>query len=287
MRFHSYDSLRVFEVVARTESFTLAAEELNLTKGAISYRIRSLETDLGFPVFTRGHRSIALTEKGARLLDLSRAAFGSLDDGIAALREREDGELTVATSTYFASRWLAPRLMTFIAAHPTIDLRLLPLVDLMDLRRDRIDIAIRWGKDDWTDVPSEPFFRCPAFPTASAVLAAGDDAFSAPLLHDREGSVAWADWHAAAGLEYTPARDHLVIPDPNVRVEAVAAGQGIALNDSLVDDDLSQGRLVRVSRIALDDYGYHLAYPKGVQSESGFTAFRDWIKAEAPAYAIP
>ncbi len=117
MHFRSYDGLRLFDVVARHLSFTTAAEELNLTKGAVSYRINRLEKELGFPVFTRRHRGISLTEKGKQLWYASEMAFRDLDREIAGLREEGPGRITIGLSTYFASRWLSPRLMNFIAGH--------------------------------------------------------------------------------------------------------------------------------------------------------------------------
>jgi DNA-binding transcriptional LysR family regulator len=191
-------------------------------------------------------------------------------------------------STYFASRWLSPRLMTFIAGHPRIGLRLQPLIDLIDLRAENIDMAIRWGKGDWRDLEIEPLLPCPAFPTAGAAIservgAAGLEAAlpGMPLLHDREGSEAWRDWHEAAGLPYRSTRDDLVIPDPNVRVQAVIDGQGVALNDGLVAAELTAGRLFRISSVELANYGYYLAYPRGALNTPGLKAFRDWIMGEA------
>ena len=153
-----------------------------------------------------------------------------------------------------------------------------------------IDIAIRWGKGDWRDLEIERLFRCPAFPTAGAVIAKriADQGLAAalpnlPLLHDRDGSRAWRDWHEAAGLPYRATHDDLVIPDPNVRVQAVIDGQGLALNDTLVSAELSDGRLSRISEIELSDYGYFLAYPQGALDRPGLKAFYDWIMAEAAA----
>ncbi len=288
MRFRSYDGLRLFDVVARYLSFTAAAGELNLTKGAVSYRINRLETELGFPVFTRRHRGIALTEKGEKLWRASQAAFRDLDREIAELQDEGRGRITIGMATYFASRWLSPRLMTFITGHPRIALRLQPLIDLIDLRTHNIDMAIRWGKGDWTDMEIEPLLPCPAFPTAGAAIAkrvadAGLETAlpDLPLLHDRDGSEAWLDWHEAAGLPYRPRRDGLVIPDPNVRVQAVIDGQGVALYDGLVDAELTAGRLLRISSVELGNYGYYLAYPRGALNTPGLKAFRDWIMAEA------
>lgn len=287
MRFRSYDSLRLFSVVARHLSFTRAAAELNLTKGAVSYQIARLEQVLGFPVFQRRQRGLLLTEKGRRLWHVSEVAFRDLEQEIDALREAVPGRITVGMSTYFASRWISPKLMTFTARHPKIGLRLQPLVDLVDLGSHQIDIAIRWGKGDWTDLEIEQLFVCPAFPTAGTDIEQriADDGIeqvlaALPLLHDRDDSSAWRDWHLAAGLTYRPARDDLVIPDPNVRVQAVIDGQGIALNDELVTSELNDGRLAKVSDIELADYGYHIAYPKGALGSPSVKAFRDWILEE-------
>lgn len=288
MRFRSYDALRIFDVVARHLSFTAAAEELNRTKGAISYQIARLERDLGFPLFVRGGRGIALTEKGKRVWHASQSAFGDLDRAISEMRDENDEQITIGLSTYFASRWLSPRLMNFLGAHREIGLRLQPLIDPIELRPARVDMAIRWGKGDWRDMVIEPLLARAAFPTAGPAtarrIAEAQLSTTLPnltLLHDRDGSRAWLDWHEAAGLAYHPTRDGLVIPDPNVRVQAVVDEQGLALNDELAAPELLDGRLVRVSTVALESYGYFLAYPEGALRSRALRSFRDWIASEA------
>ena len=287
MRFRSFDNLRLFDVVARHMSFTAAAAELNLTKGAVSYQVRRLERELGFAVFERSSRGIALTEKGKALWHVSQASFTELERQIGRLREEDTARITVGMATYFASRWLSPRLMTFMAAYPGIGLRLQPLVDLIDLETAHIDMAIRWGKGGWSDLEIEPLLPCPAFPVTGPAIArqVSDEGLEAvlpqlTLLHDREDSEAWGDWYAAAGLPLSPARGGLVIPDPNVRVQAVIDGQGAALYDALVSDELSDGRLCKISRVELADYGYFLAYPKGALANPSLRAFRDWIVSQ-------
>lgn len=288
MRFRSFDNLRLFDVVARHLSFTAAGVELNLTKGAVSYQIGRLEDELGFRLFERRHRSIVLTERGKRLWHSSQIAFRDLEQEIAALRDEGPGRITIGLSTYFASRWLSPRLMTFMVNHPGIGLRLQPVIDQIDLRTESIDMMIRWGKGDWTDMEVEQLFLCPAMPVAGAGLARQIDTQALEtslagltLLQDREESVAWRDWHKAAGLNYQSARGGLVVPDPNVRVQAVIDGQGIALNDALVASELAAGRLFAISNVELEDYGYFLAYPKGALENSALRDFRDWIMGEA------
>ena len=101
------------------------------------------------------------------------------------------------------------------------------------------------------------------------------------LLNDREGGRAWPQWHAVAGLPYAGSADSLVVPDPNVRVQAVIDGQGAAINDDLVAPEIAAGRLGRLSEHELGDRGYFLAYAKGALDRPEVAAFRDWAVAEA------
>lgn len=286
MRFRHHDALRLFCLVAREKSFSAAAEVLNLTKGAVSYQIAQLESALGFALFTRRVQGVRLTERGERLFFAADSAFGGLEREIRRLRQEEVGAITIGLSTYFASRWLSPRLMRFTAAHPNLRLRLQPLTDLVDLEGEGIDMAVRWGRGDWQDMEVERLFRCPAYPTVGSAQAIGGDRDLAllsrlPLLQDRQGSRAWADWYRAAGAVYRPADDALVIPDPNVRVQAVIDGQGAALNDALVSAELTAGQLVALKEVTLEDYGYFLAYPAEARERPAVAAFHDWICAEA------
>jgi DNA-binding transcriptional LysR family regulator len=290
MRFRNFDNLRSFIVVAGHLNMGAAADELNLTKGAISYQIQQLEAELGFDVFSRSKRKLSLTDKGSDLLQVSRALFDNVEREIVVLRQQNSDRITIGMATYFASRWLSPRLMHFITEHPEIGLRIQPLVDLMDLRANDLDLAVRWGKGEWDDktLEIELIFPCPALLTASCEIGEQITAQGIAsvvnrqtLLHDRDGSEAWMDWFAAAGIEWTPGSNDLVIPDPNVRVQAVIDGQGIALYDFLVDDEVKSGRLYQYQPVTLGTYGYYLVYPRGAESGSAIKIFRDWIMQEA------
>jgi DNA-binding transcriptional LysR family regulator len=290
MRFRNYDNLRSFVVVARHLNRGSAAIELNLSKGAVSYQVRQLEAELGFPVFSRSRRNLSLTDQGAELIQHCSRLFDGIERKIADLRQHDHQRITIGMATYFASRWLSPRLMHFITEHTDIGLRIQPLVDLMDLRRNELDLAVRWGKGGWhePDYEVESIFACPAMLSASVetgkrIEAEGLEKVIAgqPLLHDRDGSDAWSDWFAAAGIEWRERSDDLVIPDPNVRVQTVIDGQGIALYDRLVDDEVAAGRLYQYRPVSLGDYGYYLVYPHEAGAGSAVKIFRDWIMQEA------
>ncbi len=286
--FRAFDSLRVFNVVAQSMSITRAATELNLTKGAVSYQIKRLEDNLGFDLFMRQHSRISLTDKGKLLLQTTQPLFAQIESEISNLKTDNSRRITIGMSTYFASRWLMPRLMKFTAIHPDISLRLQPMADLIDLASNQIDLAIRWGDGRWSDMVIEKLFSCPAKVTAGKIIARQvrdsslkETLSSITLLHDRDDSEAWQTWYQKAGLSYAPKRTDLVISDPNVRVEAVINGQGIALNDILVDHEIQKKLLFQISPVELDDYGYYLAYPEKAMDNPALKIFRQWIIDQA------
>ncbi len=288
MVFRAFDSLQIFNVVAKSLSFTIAAGELNLTKGAVSYQIKKLEQNLGFKLFNREQGGVSLTDKGKQLLQTSNLAFNQVETEVAKLKNQDQQNITVGMSTYFASRWLMPRLMDFTASHPKISLRIQPMIDLTNLESSEVDLAIRWGNGSWLDMTIEKLFSCPAIATAGKVInnrikRSGLEAElkKITLLHDRDDSEAWRDWHGKANFEFSDNRTDLVILDPNVRVEAVINGQGIALNDFLVNNEIEKGLLFQISPVKLDNYGYYLAYRDKTMDTDALATFRDWITNQA------
>ena len=270
--------------IARYASFSEAAGALNMTKGAISYRVKTLEDDLGHTLFLRTTRGVSLTDVGKELELACRTYYEEIETQINSLKAGSASSLTVGVSTYFAARWLSPRLMSFIQKYPDIQLRLQPMTRLFDLEAQGVDIAIRWGHGQWDDVEILPFMALPAFPVGnSAALEQSRRSGiksviqTYTLLSDHDDSNAWTDWLTTANLPHQTRRNTLIIPDPNVRVQAVMDGQGIALMDEMVDPEIIDGRLFRLSDIELSDYGYFLANPKRAQPKGAAENFIEWI----------
>ena len=285
MRLRYYDSLRNFIIAAKHSNLSDAADELCVTKGALSHQIKNLEAELQFDLFKRHSKGITLTESGRSLLATCQSAFGQIEQKVRDLNPADaELTLTVGTTTYFASRWLSPRLMEFIRRHPDIRLRIQPMIDLLNFQEQGIDIAIRWGDGDWDDCHIEKLFNCPAWPTGNSQakelveqngLEAAFSKFT--LLRDREGSNVWTEWYQKAGLTPMDRADTLIVPDPNVRVQAVADGQGVALNDELIAREIEDGNLFRLSDVQLDHYGYFLAVEEHRRSENPIAIFTDWL----------
>lgn len=282
-----HDTLRIFVEIAQQRSFSEAAEYLHMSKGAISYQVKTLEADLGFKLFERKARGVSLTAQGKILLATMCPRFLDIEAQLSALKNTGVEPLTVGMSSYFASRWLSPRLMTFMQKHPDIQLRIQPMIQMFDLAQQGVDLAIRWGNGAWSDVKVTSFMPMPAWPVGNAealetVRQLGlKKAFSRfVLLRDHDESNAWSDWLDAAKLPQSTRADTLIVPDPNVRVQAVIDGQGIALNDALVTRELEEKQLFRLSDVELSSYGYFLANPYASTHAKSVDAFTQWLMAE-------
>src|SRR6185312_15344245 len=139
------DLLRSFEAAARTLSFTLAAKELFLTQSAVSRQIQQIEAGLGVPLFERRHRALALTEAGQVLQRAVVDCLERLRDATARVRAGTlMRQVALTTTPGFASLWLIPRLARFTADHPLVDVRVSATLDVLDLERSRIDVAVRF-----------------------------------------------------------------------------------------------------------------------------------------------
>ncbi len=176
--------------------------------------------------------------------------------------------------------------MSFMETNPGVALRIEPITSPAELSNSEIDVAICWGLSEWTDLQHRLIFQAPARPTANSGVAEQvremglENALKQiPLLSDSSGSEGWRQWHQQAGCDYQPVANALVIPDSNDRVQAVIDGQGIALWDMLVQDELDRGVLEQVSDVAVENAGYYLVYPPGRNANPVIEAFSDWINS--------
>jgi DNA-binding transcriptional LysR family regulator len=284
-RFHHHDLLRLFAKIAHHSSFSTAAAALNMTKGAISYQIKTLEADLGMSLFQRSTRGVSLTGEGLKLLAICQTRYDEIEAEIQALKGVSTLSLTVGVSTYFAARWLSPRLMSFMQSHPDVQLRIQPMIEFSEAEMQGADLAIRWGNGNWKDGTATPFMPMPPFPVGNGDVAGqvkqrgiAEAITELILLRDREDSNAWSEWLDRAGLPPQARRDVLIVPDPNVRVQAVINGQGVALMDDLVVDELEAGKLYRLSDVPLPEYGYFIVRPDRARTSEPATVFSEWLQ---------
>ena len=168
------NALRAFEASARLGSFVAAARELRVSAAAVSQQVRRLEQYLDTILFQRMARGLVLTEQGRDYLPELSAGFDLLGESTARLRaKRADGVLTITTLAGFANGWLLPRLHRFRERAPRIDVVVRTSRELMDFRRDAIDLAIRFAPAPGRGLHGELLCREELFPVASPQLFRG------------------------------------------------------------------------------------------------------------------
>ncbi|SSW73253.1 Glycine cleavage system transcriptional activator [Achromobacter veterisilvae] len=288
-------SLRAFEAAARRLSFSQAAQELFVTQSAVSHHIQRLETELGVALFERRTRAVALTAAGQAYYGRVHAAFELLRQGTDEIRApaAARGKLRVGLLASFATRWLAPRLAGFAAAHPDIDLQLLPDIALADVAGGEVDVAIRYGRGAWPGVRARLLMTERLSVVCAPALIAGrkrprspEDLLRYPLLasHARH-PFEWDAWAQRYGLDLGRARP-VRLHDYNIVVEAALAGQGLAMGrHRLIGAQLASGALVEAlpgATLEAPRIGWWFVTPRGALGDAA-QRFHSWLEQAAAA----
>ncbi|WP_052249507.1 transcriptional regulator GcvA [Tateyamaria sp. ANG-S1] len=285
-------ALRAFDAAARHMSFAKAAEELHVTPAALSFQIKSLEEHLGTQVFRRLNRAVELTEAGRAMAPGMADGFQTLAAAWRAAERTLDNEtLTVTAGPAFTAKWLAPRLYEFAQAHPEIELRFSATLKLVDLTRDGIDVAIRFGTGTDEGVYSYPLpadeWVCPVMtPEMAARFPTPDSLRDATLIFD--DSIAflkppanWDTWFRMMDIDFAPKAGPR-FSQADHAIDAALAGVGVALGRrSVVIKDLDDGRLIAPFPHALDTgVRFRFLCNQGAEMRPQIVAFRDWILTE-------
>ncbi len=285
MRLPNLNALKMFDAAARHLNFRLAAEELNLTQGAVAQQVRGLEADLGLQLFTRQPRGLALTRAGRDYHTPIRRALATIEEATRSLRP-ENTRITLSVTPALAAKWLVPRLGSFAASHPEIDLQIVATEGLADFRGDGVDLAIRqgrapFGRDLESTLLATVDLCAICSPDRAADLPPVDklqDFTGHPLIQDSHAH--WENLFAESGLK--PRHRILKFNQTALAMDAAANGQGVAMAPGLLTvDDVARGRLVVLWRdTSPDQSGYHLVHPAGKKPTPAGRAVIDWIKAE-------
>lgn len=256
----SLRSIAAFEAAARHASFTRAADELNLTPGAISHAIRALEDRLDQQLFLRTGRAVKLTPAGQTLAARVRLSLGLLTDAFETVPWRARDRLVVSTTYSIGQKILAPALRELQAACGGVRLDLRCTDSLADFE-DGIDVAIRFGPGGWRGLESRLLGKEELFPVVSAhygraLPARQVDLSDHLLIHHPESG--WRLWLDAAQPDPTSEAPALYVDSALMVLEAAASGIGIGLARArLAAPDLASTRLVRIlERAAPAEYSY-------------------------------
>ncbi len=288
--------LRAFEAVARLLSFRRAAEELCVTKSAVSHQIQALEDFLGARLLSRDTREVALTEAGQTFLPEVQAALERLAAAVARLRSRaRSGPLTISLLPTFAVRWLIPRLADFHRRHPGIDVRLHTSLEAVDFAHSDIDLAVRYGRGDWPGLHCDRLLAESLLPVCSPALLNGPVPLKEPadlarhtLLHNSAHPDEWMLWLTAAGVTGIDLERGPSFAYSELLLRAAAEGLGVAMaRRHLVEEDLAAGRLVAPFKFAYArGCRYWLVCPTEALRDPRVAAFREWLLAQIDPAAM-
>jgi LysR family transcriptional regulator, glycine cleavage system transcriptional activator len=278
-----------FEAAARLGSMSAAARELGISQPAISRHLAALEGDLGQALFIRTRRGLRLTAAGLAYQAAVAPALGQIRDATLRLRPRGAGRsLRLAANFGFAQQWLMPRLPALRRARPELVLHLVTSDRDEELALADADLSIRFGTGAWPSQRARKLFDEEAFPVCSPDclarhprLGAGDLS-AASLLHMEESSsrwFTWESWLAARGEAARVLSRRLIYPTYPLLLQAVLAGEGVALGwRGLVDELVAEGRLVQLGPgITRADRGYFLCLPEAPSAPA--RAVADWLLA--------
>lgn len=262
-----------------------------MTQAAVSHQIKTLEEFLGLKLFRRRNRSLLLTEEGqSYYLDI-KEIFSSINEATRKLLARSaKGALTVSLSPSFAIQWLVPRLSGFNQAYPGIDVRIQAVDREEDKLADDVDVAIFYGRGNWTGLRTDRLYAEYLIPVCAPSLLTGEKPLKTPsdliyhtLLHDTSRR----DWQAYVrqleiqnqiNVQQGPIFSH-----SSMVIQAAVHGQGVALvNNVMARSEIESGRLVRPFQDVLVSKNAFYLVCQDSQAELGkIAAFRQWILSQA------
>jgi LysR family transcriptional regulator, glycine cleavage system transcriptional activator len=268
-----------------------AAEELGVTRSAISHRLGMLEEVLGFDVVKRSGKGVALTARGKRYAQDVRKSLELLADaqdegGNAPV----DGVLRVSSTPGFASMWLCNHIGSLHAEHPGLHIEITTGRDPAEVSATDVDLFVVFGDGAWPrhsvrhlyDVEIQPMCS-PALLSMQGGLNEPADALHFPLLHLRQRDD-WIHWLAANGVEFPKRNVGITLSDMMLVQRAAVAGQGVMMGDGVTcAGALASGQLVAPFSVKIRlPGGYYLVRDRRKRVSPAIFAFSRWLDALIP-----
>ncbi|MFC7048236.1 LysR substrate-binding domain-containing protein [Emcibacter nanhaiensis] len=288
-------ALPVFDAVARLGSFSLAAEELNITQSAVSHRIKQLEQALGISLVHRTTRQLELTAEGQRLAEAAKRALTEVSQVLGLLcGERNEGVISISALSSIAVKWLVPHLADFHDEHPQLGVSVLASDEISDLRKDPVDCGLRFATGgspglhstylvgDWlVPLASPGFFKDKAVPDRAEDLA--QFALQEAVFPVNAGTYySWQTWFDAMGAEVSYRTAGPQFSRADMMIQAAIAGQGIILSRAMLleQDLIERGLLVQVGKAIPCPFSYYFVTLPEKADWPKIIFLRDWLKRE-------
>jgi LysR family glycine cleavage system transcriptional activator len=289
----SLDVLKTFAVVAQRLNFTRAADLLNVTQGAVSRQISGLETHLGYALFVRQPRGLALTPNGAMLLAPLQQALAQITEALER-SGAHSGTLRVKCPTC-AMRWILPRVIRLQNERPEMVIEVTASVSHgVEFNAEQFDAAIVFGQPALKGVSSLHLFDEVLTPMCAPGLLKGfapgatrdftpDDLADQTLLHPTRDRRDWLRWLAAYGYAGLPSAKAQHFDTLDLAISSAMQGLGVTIGDlSLIEEDLLAQRVVTPFSLCVPSgASYYLIYPERPAASKVLSEFAKWIEGEA------
>lgn len=304
-------SLPVFEAVARLNSFSLAAAELNVSQSAVSHQIRILENHLGETLFNRQGRNLELTTEGKRYLDVISNSLLQIAQATNQIKGEQETHIRLAVYSSFAVYWLIPRLPELKRLYPNLELSIEMSHGSPDLSDRTADLFITTEKEK-RGFFFESLYQEELFPVCSQHyletiknrLNVASDKELADKLNITPSPLAQFSLITSYSIYDRHTEDwkrwfsNLKQPLPNtiqfhrfshlmLAYEAAKHSLGIALvNDYMMNEKNDEQALVKLPCCGFETGdNFYLAYKESRKNEDIIRYLRKWLLEEAKALA--
>lgn len=283
--------LRVFAIAARHKTFTAAAAYLGVSQVAVSRQISTLEEYLNVQLFERGTRSVRLTQVGRAFSHEIGMLFEEMENATRRILEKEsDNTIRLRIYSSTAHYWLMPRLGGFKARYPNYRLRLDTNVEPLDFRGTHLDVAIQFGRGDWSDARSRKLMNVTLDAVCSPAYLATVDDLKTPgelnpedLLHSRYRRDEWQQWLQANGIDSVDYRRGIEYENSLLTYTAVRSDLGVAVGQlEYLEEELASGRLIRPFELPIvPEAALFVVWPAFASVSTKTRHFIDWLLEQA------
>lgn len=286
-RLPSLLAIRYFEAVGRNLSFTLAANELNVTQAAVSHQVRLLEQELGVKLFTRLHQRIELTKSGVELLDVAIECFGRLSDVTNSISKgKQSSRIHMSVSPLFSAHILMPRIGDFLSAEEDTEVVIHHSLAPPNDRETTYDIKLFFSRTPLVDEEYEFLLADKLIPMCIPALWRTHEE-QPPAEFLRQVSIVhefdyqwWEEWCERAAIDKSVVRRGLALDDPSVLENAALLGRGVILGSKrFLADRLNAGELIAPlgANNGIDIFYY--LFVGRTQRRRDVTKFAKWIRS--------
>ena len=252
IRMPPFAALRAFEAAARHEGFVRAAEELNVTPGAVAQQVKFLEGWLGCRLFERRSHGVALTPHGRHSLPLLTSAFDMLGTAVQTLHaQAQPSDIHIAALPAVAQLWLSPRLPGIKRAFPDLRVSVTALDEPPNFKRDLLDLGLFYSDKEVHDCEAIVLFKDRLVPVCAPSLREHSqlntlaDLRQQTLLRDTAWTRDWSRWLTAAGLHDVEPNAGPAYSLYSIALQSAIDGNGVLIGrEALITPALADGRLV-------------------------------------------